>query len=147
MNKEILEWIKLRVKNCQKISKDEFLPTEITDRSKKELKILDLLKKELEEKDKWEKMLNSKSRTEEPMKEPILDEVEKRYLKNVITPFKDRCIYIKKRNDCETGMEYLHFKLLCNDDIYFPYFKKGTMYKGMVNGKEYTLEELGITYE
>lgn len=82
----------------------------------------------------------------EPKVEHVLDDVEKRYLKNVIRPFKDKIIYIRKRNDCETGWEYLHFKI-ANDDIYFPYFKKGTMYKNMQNGKEYTLEKLGIHYD
>lgn len=148
MNKEILEWLNEKIKNYRTTIErferagwsDEGL---IVPGFKKDLKIVLLIKKELEEKDKLQKELESK----EPKKKEILDDVEKRYLKNVIRPFKNRIIYIKKRNDCETGVEYLHFKLMCNDDIYFPYFKKDTMYKEMVSGKEYTLNELGIKYE
>ena len=32
------------------------------------------------------------------------------------------------------GIEYIHL----------PFFQKGTMYKGMVLGKEYTIKELGL---
>lgn len=32
------------------------------------------------------------------------------------------------------------------DEILFPYFETGKMYNGMEPGREYTLEELGITY-
>lgn len=73
--------------------------------------------------------------------EPILDEVEKRYLSAVIKPYK--VIGIKKRQAADDEQ-------ICIDtikhgyEIMLPYFKKGTMYKGMKLNKEYTLEELGL---
>lgn len=78
---------------------------------------------------------------------PILDEKEKEYLSNVIKPFRNRIAYIMKCEDF-TG-EYIEIDLkdYCDeipDIVMFPYFKKGTMYKGMEVNKEYTLEELGL---
>lgn len=82
------------------------------------------------------------------MPKPILDEKEKEYLSNVIKP-KDiinRLCYIAKRQGSfgiSADMEYINIGL---DDEYFslPYFKKGTMYRGMELDKKYTLEELGL---
>ena len=78
----------------------------------------------------------------------ILDDAEKEYLSNVIKPFSDRIIYIVK-HDYTLG-EYIEMYLRHYDDgcsgysIVLPYFKKGTMYKGMEIDKEYTLAELGL---
>ena len=79
---------------------------------------------------------------------PILDKEEKEYLEAVIRPFRNRNVTIKKiKQQPYIGIkelrEYL-FITLKNDDIILPYFKEGTMYKGMVAGKRYTLEELGL---
>lgn len=73
----------------------------------------------------------------------ILDDKEKEYLKNVIKPFKNTINNIVKRNfNIEESYIVIHEK---NDSsIYFPNFKKGTMYKGMKVDKEYTLKELGL---
>ncbi len=76
----------------------------------------------------------------------ILDEKEKEYLSAVIRPFKNRVKSICKQ---DIDNEYICIKL---SDIYghtteavcLPYFKKGTMYKGMELGKKYTLKELGL---
>lgn len=81
-------------------------------------------------------------------KPQILDEVEKRYLSNVIRPFRDRFVCIVKSNaiDCE----YEHIEISVKSiyggvtDIEFPYFKANTMYKGMIPNKCYNLEELGL---
>lgn len=79
----------------------------------------------------------------QPIKqEHLLDDVEREYLSYVIKPFRDRIIDIRKINlDC--GWEYLviHMKEETNC---LPSFKEGTMYKGMVAMKYYTLEELGL---
>lgn len=74
----------------------------------------------------------------------ILDDVEKRYLKGVIGPFRSRIYFIEK--DIEHDMKREYILISCTDDdiICFPYFKAGTMYKGMETGKEYSLEELGL---
>ena len=72
----------------------------------------------------------------------ILDETEKRYLKAVIRPFKDKIIYISKETDF--SREYYIYIDLDDDSICLPNFKKGTMYNGMEVKKEYTLKELGL---
>lgn len=76
--------------------------------------------------------------------EPILDKKEKEYLSAVIKPFKIRCI-----TKSETTSGLYEFITICLDNdedehITLPYFKKGTMYKGMKPDKNYTLKELGL---
>lgn len=72
----------------------------------------------------------------------VLDEVEWRYLKQVIRPFKNKIKRVTKLTHY-TDKEYI--KVYFDSDIMnFPDFDKGTMYKGMKLGKEYTLEELGL---
>lgn len=75
-------------------------------------------------------------------KEEILDEAEKRYLKAVIRPFRDKVIYICK-TDNSNGKEYINVDL-DHDALLLPDFKSNTMYKGMKLEKKYTLEELGL---
>ena len=72
----------------------------------------------------------------------ILDEEEREYLANVIKPFinKVKCIV---KFDC-LPEEYISIWLPKCEVINLPCFKKGTMYKGMEEGREYTLEELGL---
>lgn len=72
----------------------------------------------------------------------ILDEAEKRYLKAVIRPFKDKIRRISK--ETTLGGEYYIYIDLDDDSIGLPNFKKGTMYNGMKDNKEYTLKELGL---
>lgn len=72
----------------------------------------------------------------------ILDKKEKEYLSAVIRPFKGRVDYIKKMDI--TGKEFICIFLKNDEDIDFPYFKKGTMYKGMKLDKRYTLKKLGL---
>lgn len=84
----------------------------------------------------------------EIVKIPILDEVEKRYLRNIINPWRNcvECIF-KYGSEC---YEYVVIKydnkLVGRTDQYIllPAFEKGKMYKGMKFGKEYTLEGLGL---
>lgn len=72
----------------------------------------------------------------------VLDVKEKEYLSAVIRPFKGRVDYIKKMDI--TGKEFICIYLKNDEDIDFPYFKKGTMYKGMKLDRRYTLKELGL---
>ena len=73
----------------------------------------------------------------------ILDEAEKRYLKAVIRPFKNRVRYISKE-DCHDGDYYISIVLDSSEHTDLPYFKKRTMYNGMEEDKGYTLKELGL---
>ena len=75
------------------------------------------------------------------VKQEILDEAEKRYLRGVIRPFRDEVTYIEKANayDCS------FIRIATNEeDIVLPHFKADAMYKGMKTNKAYTLEELGL---
>lgn len=72
----------------------------------------------------------------------ILDEAEKRYLKAVIRPFKNRVRYISKEK-CYDGDCFISIEL-DDENINFPYFKKETMYNGMEEDKKYTLKELEL---
>ena len=75
-------------------------------------------------------------------KKNILDDKERRYLKTVIRPFKNKISHISKE-DCYDGECYISIELE-NEDINLPYFKKETMYNGMEEDKKYTLKELGL---
>ena len=75
--------------------------------------------------------------------EPILDEAEKRYLSDVIRPFRDRVQYIAKRQNDNYKEEYIII-MINRDLIFLPNFKENTMYKDMELDKKYTLEELGL---
>lgn len=77
------------------------------------------------------------------VKQEILDEAEKRYLRGVIRPFRDKVKAISLitaggKSDCYINIE------LEDETIYLPDFEINTMYKGMKLEKEYTLEELGL---
>lgn len=76
-------------------------------------------------------------------KKEILDKVEKEYLSAVIKPFKKMITGIVL-NDILIGEPYLSIKVIGNDEITFPCFKKDTMYKNMEINREYTLKELGL---
>lgn len=78
----------------------------------------------------------------------ILDDEEKCYLENVFRPFKDRIMYIEKVVEFE--YEYIRYRVSLpvkkHGNIYctLPRFNKGTMYKGMELGKQYSVKELGL---
>ena len=79
-------------------------------------------------------------------KPEILDEAEKRYLRGVIRPFRNKVKYIEKVTFSD-GDSKIRVKIEKDNNtnyIGLPYFKKDTMYKGMEDNKEYTLEELGL---
>ena len=81
----------------------------------------------------------------QPYKEPsILNDTEKEYLKTVIKPWRKRIISIKV-NIFDEDSEYISIKI--KDDALstsLPTFKEGAMYKGMIRGMEYTLEDLDL---
>lgn len=83
----------------------------------------------------------------EIIKKPILDDIERRYLSNIIKPFRDRVVSIIKYDDYDR-CEYIVIKYRningYTGRMYFPAFEKDTMYKGMKANKKYTLEELGL---
>lgn len=81
---------------------------------------------------------------EQEYKPPILDDVEKAYLSAVINPFRHRVQYIKKMDKyCSYDKEFLYIAIT-DENLIFPLFEKGKMYKGMEANKRYTLEELGL---
>ena len=78
---------------------------------------------------------------------PILTDAEKRYLSNVIKPFRDRIMYINKVKASRgeyIAMHLNHYIGGLPDVAMLPEFEEETMYKGMELGKGYTLEELGL---
>ena len=78
------------------------------------------------------------------VKPEILDEAEKRYLRGVIRPFRDKVDYIVKQKSGAINKEYILIHFPNNLNIRFPYFKPNTLYKEMALDKAYTLEELGL---
>lgn len=78
----------------------------------------------------------------EEFKEQVLDEVERKYLSDVIKPFVHNVTYIVKRLN---GSGY-YIAIIVNkfDVMNLPYFPNNTMYKGMKVDRRYTLKELGL---
>lgn len=76
--------------------------------------------------------------------DPILDDVEKRYLSALIRPFRNEIKFIEKDRCFGNRLERLYFYMKDDEIFYFKLFKMGTMYKGMKPKKTYTLEELGL---
>ncbi len=77
------------------------------------------------------------------IEKPILDDVERKYLSNVVIPFRDRVRYINKEKFSDLQE---HIAIYYDGDriMMLSTFKKGTMYKGMELNRKYTLEELGL---
>lgn len=80
----------------------------------------------------------------EEFKEPILDDVEKEYLSDVIRPFRKKVETISKFQNWNNTQQYIYIALKSQHYCTLPSFPKGTMYKGMETQREYTLEELGL---
>ncbi len=74
----------------------------------------------------------------------ILDDVEKRYLKNFLNPFRKKVKYIQKIKSPNPLDTYLFIQLADKEKIDLPNFNINEMYLGMELDKQYTLEELGI---
>ena len=74
----------------------------------------------------------------------ILDEVEKRYLRGVIRPFRDDVEVIRKLFSRTKGEYYIQIRYKDEPSTNLPYFESQEMYKNMETEKKYTLEELGL---
>ena len=75
----------------------------------------------------------------------ILDYKEKRYLSEVIGPFRDKVKYIMRVKDINLEENYILISFnRASDCITLPNFKRDTMYKGMKEGVKYSIEELGL---
>lgn len=78
-------------------------------------------------------------------KESILDDSERKYLGDVIRPFRNKVKWVVKITSDFCKLECISIGIEgYNDDISLPFFEIGKMYKGMVSEKRYTLEELGL---
>lgn len=77
-------------------------------------------------------------------REEVLDETEKKYLAEVIRPFRKRIQFIQKKKEITEINPYIRIVCEDNDKLVFPYITNKTMYKGMEVNKKYTLKELGL---
>ena len=75
----------------------------------------------------------------------VLDEAEKRYLTNIIKPFRDSVVAIIKWKYADY-YEFIQIEVNLEryEYISLTFFKKDKMYKGMEIGKRYTVEELDL---
>ena len=84
----------------------------------------------------------------EEAKEPVLDDVERKYLSEVIRPFRKKITYISKVIHYGVDRQYISIVIKdedgFRDSLNLPDFENDTMYKGMEINKAYTLEELGL---
>lgn len=84
----------------------------------------------------------------EEYKEPVLDEVERKYLSEVIRPFRKKITHISKVIHSGFDKQYISITIKdeygFRDSLNLPDFDNDTMYKGMEINKAYTLEELGL---
>lgn len=77
-------------------------------------------------------------------REEVLDETEKKYLAEVIRPFRKRIQFIQKKKEITEINPYIRIVCEDNDKLVFPYITDNNMYKGMEINKKYTLKELGL---
>ena len=77
-------------------------------------------------------------------KEPILEEDERKYLSDVIRPFRKEVATISKFQTWDGSSQYIYISMKDTHIATLPVFPKGTMYKGMKEGKHYSLKELGL---
>ena len=81
---------------------------------------------------------------------PVLDDAEKRYLRYVIRPFRNRVDVIRKSKSSFDGFEYIKMYVrypgsgALQSNLQLPAFRSGTMYAGMKLEKAYTLAELEL---
>lgn len=75
---------------------------------------------------------------------PVLDDVEKKYLSDIIRPFRHNVKNIRKAVCSGKYFIEINMKEAC-DRVCLPYFGMNSkMYKDMKPGKSYTLDELGL---
>lgn len=79
----------------------------------------------------------------EEYKEPVLDNVERKYLSDAIRPFRHRVESIAKCTNSGMYQIVIYFK--DTKTWWFPLFpRESSMYKGMQTFKYYSLKELGL---
>lgn len=76
-------------------------------------------------------------------REPLLEPEEKKYLSEVIRPFRKEVESIRKLNGPQSGQAFIKIQVGFNY-LNFPGFERGTRYKGMEYYKTYKPEELGL---
>lgn len=87
---------------------------------------------------------------EEEHVEPVLNDVEKRYLEAVSMPFKSRVLYVAKvvSNNGDKAFLEIRIKSIFGENrregIFLPFFHPKKMYVGMEENRRYTIEELGL---
>jgi hypothetical protein len=82
---------------------------------------------------------------EEHKEPPILDDVEREYLSNVIKPFRNRVVYIAKVADGDGKSYHISVKIHNNFRLIFPCFGRSSkMYKNMKPNRCYTLTKLNL---
>ncbi len=80
----------------------------------------------------------------QPYREPILDDTERKYLSDVIRPFRNKIDTISKFQTRDDSSQYIYIGMKDRRWSNLPCFPKGTMYKGMKARKHYSLKELGL---
>lgn len=77
-------------------------------------------------------------------KEPLLDKAERKYLRNFLAPFRNK-VEVVELEWYTKELNYVSLAIrLYYGWINLPPFVKGTMYKKLEIGREYTLEELRL---
>ena len=77
--------------------------------------------------------------------EPILDDIEKEYLSNIIKPFKDTVLCVtKETKDTSVKMARIRIAYRNGSSTCLPWFLKEKMYVNMLSNTYYTLKELGL---
>lgn len=77
----------------------------------------------------------------------VLDPAEKRYLTNIIKPFRSKVKYITKHRNDNSEYEYISIAYRDNGGgsaLNFPDFKVGTMYRNMKISVRYKIVDLGL---
>ena len=78
------------------------------------------------------------------VKQEILDDVEKSYLRGVIKPFRNNVEVIRKLFSQTKGKYYIQIRYKDEPATNLPYFESKEMYKNMKIDRIYTLEELEL---
>ena len=74
-----------------------------------------------------------------------LDNEERKYLKAIVKPFRDKVKYIMRVKDIILEENYILVSFNRSSDcITLPNFERDKMYKGMKEGVKYSIEELGL---
>lgn len=77
---------------------------------------------------------------------PILDDIERDYLKSVLKPFHNKVDYVAK-NYSALNKCYISARTFDSGILMLPTFDATKMYLSMESGRHYKLDELGITYD